>query len=157
MGGGLSDTNIPSANRAVGAYFMVDDIVHTPPMNPLMAGSAAAASTAMKNYGLVLAAMSDYARQFGMNSSAAMVTSLVEDAADGVLDGTGDGKPTSMGGGMMGGMRMPLSAGTSSMAGAMSDFIASAFNASGVSAADMAALMQHLRSADRHMWRGQKP
>lgn len=161
MGGGLSDANISSANRAVGAYFMVDDIVHTPPMNPLMPGSGAAAGAAMKHYGLVLAAMSQYAKQTGMISPA-IVSWFTEDAADGVLDGMAHGSPIAMHGGMMGGgmrgdTRMPPDAGTHGMADAMSAFIASGFNASGVTAADMAALMQQLHSADGHMRDGHKP
>jgi hypothetical protein len=151
MTGGLSDANITMANGAVSAYFMVDDIVHTRPINPLVAGSAAGASTAMKNYGMALAAMSQYARNVGIMPSSAMVTAFMDDASDGVMDGVADGGSIAMGGAMMGGMMMTSSAGTGGLAGAMSDFIASGFNASGVMAADMAALMQQLIGSDGHM------
>ena len=51
MPGGLTNANAMAANTAVGAYFMVDDIVHTAPMNPLVPGSGSAASPSATNYG----------------------------------------------------------------------------------------------------------
>lgn len=66
MTGGMSSANIATANAAVGAYFMVDDILYTPPMNPLVAGSGTVTGQAMMNYGMTLAAMSQYAKNVGM-------------------------------------------------------------------------------------------
>ena len=44
MAGGLTDANIAAANAAVGNYYMVHDILHTQPINPLVPGSAAGAT-----------------------------------------------------------------------------------------------------------------
>jgi len=79
MTGGMTGANITAANNAVGAYFMVGDIMFTPPMDPTVAGSGASATQVMKNYGMTLAAMSQYAET--------IVTTMMEDAPDGVMDG----------------------------------------------------------------------
>jgi hypothetical protein len=151
MAGGLTAANITAANSAVGAYFMIDDIVHTPPMNPLVPGSASAASQSMINYGMTLAAMSRYARNAGATVPSSMVTSMMLDAADGVMDGWDGATQIRMGGGMMGGAMMPATAGTSGLAGAMGDFLGSNANASGVTQATMASLMQRLAASDGRM------
>jgi hypothetical protein len=39
MAGGMTEANITAANTAVGNFFMVNDILHTQPMNPLVSGS----------------------------------------------------------------------------------------------------------------------
>ncbi|MHB8858641.1 MAG: hypothetical protein ACYC6Z_04035, partial [Thermoleophilia bacterium] len=80
-----------------------------------------------------------------------MVTAMMNDATDGVMNGmmTG-GKPVAMGGGMSmmgGGTMMQGSAGTSGLANAMSVFMSSGMNRSGLTAADMQALMNQLRSS----------
>jgi hypothetical protein len=147
MSGGMTDANIASANGAIGAYFKVSDIVHVRPMNPLVAGSGSSASQDEVDYGMVLAAMSQYAHGQGMVSSSALVTAMMSDAADGVMDGKMSGSPVMMGG-MGGGVAMPVSAGTSGLAAAMSTFAASARNQSGVPASTMQPLIDLLDASD---------
>lgn len=149
MPGGMSGANIDAANTAVGGYFMVPDILHTMPMNPLSAGASATASQAMLNYGMTLAAMSQYAKDDGIASSV-MVGAMMADASDGVLDGKSGSVPISMGGMMNGGM-MQASAGTSGLSGAMLEFMNSSSNRAGVTQAMAAALMQHLSTASGAM------
>ena len=151
MAGGMTSANIATANAAVGAYFMVDDIVYTPPMNPLVAGSGSAAAQAMMNYGMTLAAMSQYAKNVGMPVSSSLVTDMMADASDGTMDGTASGSQIMMGGMMMGGAMMQPNAGTSGLASAMSDFLGSGMNQSGVTSANMSALMQKLKNASGQM------
>jgi len=70
---------------------------------------------------------------------------MMGDAADGVMDGMHDAGQISMPtGAMMGGGMMAAGVGTSGLSLAMADFMKSAANASGVSAADMISLMQKL-------------
>jgi hypothetical protein len=115
----------------MGNYFSVGDVLHTQPMNPLVAGSGAGASQDSQNYGMTLAAMSKYAQTQGMSYSSAMVTAMMNDASDGMMDGKAGSAPIQMGG-MMGGSMMPLNAGSSGMGGAMNAFMTSAQNKSGV-------------------------
>jgi hypothetical protein len=151
MVGGVTGANVTAANKAVGQYFMVDDILFTQPMNPLVARSGASATQAMMNYGMVLAAMSQYAHNVGMPVSSAMVTAMMADASDSVMDGTSGGSPIMMGGGMMGGSMMQPSAGASGLANAMADFIGSSANVSGLTTQNMSALMQKLQTSDGSM------
>jgi hypothetical protein len=151
MAGGMTSANIATANAAVGAYFVVDDILYTPPMNPLVAGSGSTAAQGMVNYGMTLAAMSQYAKNVGMPASSTLVTYLMADASDGTMDGSASGSQIMMGGTMMGGAMMQRNAGTSGLAGAMSDFLGSGMNQSGVPPANMSALMRKLMSADGQM------
>ncbi|MCL5882495.1 MAG: hypothetical protein M1539_00690 [Actinobacteria bacterium] len=151
MAGGMTTANVTTANMAMGNYFMVKDILTTPPMNPSIAGAGAGASQDMRNYGVAIAGMMQYAKQLGMPSSSGMVTAMMNDATDGVMNGmmTG-GKPVAMGGGMSmmgGGTMMQGNAGTSGLANAMSVFMSSGMNRSGLTAADMQALMNQLSSS----------
>jgi hypothetical protein len=149
MAGGMMDANIATANTAVGTYFSVSDILHAVPMNPMVTGAGATATQDMKNYGMSIAAMSQYAKTIGMaSSSSGMVTAMMNDASDGVMDGMMGATAISMAGmgGMMGGMMQPT-AGTSGLSTAMSDFIGSAMNKSGVQMADMQALMNKLSTS----------
>jgi hypothetical protein len=149
MAGGMTDANIAAANAAMGRYFAVADILHDMPMNPLVAGSGAAASQDGRNYGMTLAAMSKYAQSQGMSSSSAMMTLLMNDAADGVMDGrNGAGQISMSMGGMMGGGMMSPAAGTSGLSGAMTGFMNSSMNASGMTSADMNALIQKLANSN---------
>lgn len=143
LSGGMTDANIAAANSAVGDLYMVVDILQTAPMNPLLPGAASAATQDAMNYGMTLAAMSQLARTQGMNSSSAVVTALMNDAADGVMDGRMSGNPVMMGG-MAGGTMMPVSAGTSGLATAMAAFMASGQNRAGVSSVSMLQLMNRL-------------
>lgn len=147
MPGGMTPANVDAANAAVGAYFMVGDIVHTPPMNPLVSGSGAAIATPMANYGMALAAMAQYAKNAGVPSSN-FVGLMMQDAADGVLDGKAGSTPIAMGTGMMGGAgMMQATAGGSGLATAMADFMNSSANASGLTTTSMTQLMQQLAAA----------
>lgn len=152
MSGGITDTNIAAANSAVGNYFMVSDILHTKPMNPLVPGSGAGATQDMKNYGMAIAAMTQYAKNMGMTSPSGIVTSMMNDASDGVINGMmGTTQITmgGMGGGMMGGgTMMPSTAGTSGLATAMTQFMGSAMNQSGLAPSDMQTLMDNLNSSN---------
>ena len=149
MSGGMTGANITAANAAVGNFFSVDDILTTRPMNPLTAGSGAQANLSMQHYGLALAAMSQYAQSLGLSSSSAVVTAMMNDAADGIMNGLNGNSPVTMGSGMGGGSMggggmMQANAGTSGMATAMTTFMNSSENRSGLTAADMSALIQQL-------------
>ncbi len=149
MSGGMTDANIAAANTAMGNYFLVSDILHVQPMNPLIAGSGAGVSQDARNYGMTLAAMSQYAKTLNMTVSSTLVTAMMNDAWDGVMNGKkGTGQISMAMGGMMGTKMMASGAGTSGLASAMTVFMSSAVNASGLSAADMAALMLQLASSD---------
>jgi hypothetical protein len=149
MGGGMTAANIAAANAAMGAYFGVSDILHVQPMNPLVAGSGATASQDARNYGITLAGMSQYAKTAGMTTSSALVTAMMNDASDGMMDGSAGGAPIQMGmGGMMGGSSMmPSTAGSGGLAGAMTTYMNSGANMSGLTATDMAALIQRLTTS----------
>ncbi len=151
MAGGMMDANITAANTAIGNYFMVNDILHTQPMNPLVSGSSTTATLDMRNYGMAIAAMTQYAKNIGMTSSSGIVTSMMIDASDGVLNGMMGSTQITMGGiggGMMGGGTMMQStAGTTGLATAMTQFMGSALNRSGLTLTDMQTLMDRLGSS----------
>lgn len=146
--GGMNETNMTKANSAVGQYFDVNDILHTPPMNPLVDGAGAGANQGMMNYGMTIAAMSQYANMVGMPHSSGMVTSMMNDANDGIMDSMMGDAPIMMGGGMMGAMTMPPDAGTRGLAGAMMDFIQSPMNRAGVTLQEMGALINKLNTSN---------
>ena len=137
MTGGMTDVNIATANQTMGSYFAVSDILHVQPMNPLVAGSGTVANQDAKNYGMTLAAMSQYAQTLGLSNSSAMVTAMMNDAMDGVFDGKAGTTAVQMGG-MGGGMMMPATAGNSGMGAAMNTFMNSTQNKSGVTTPDLA-------------------
>lgn len=156
MPGGMTDANVTAANAAVGSYFAVNDVVHTMPMDPALAGSGAGASQDARDYGLTIAAMSQYAATVGMTTSAGMFTAMMDDASDGIMNGmmgsaaiSMTGMGSGMGGGMMGGggTMMQATAGTTGLATAMSQFVGSAMNRSGVGAADVQPLLSKLGSS----------
>ncbi len=148
LSGGMTDANIGSANSAIGSYFMVNDILHTQPMNPLVPGSGSATTQDAINYGMSLAAMSEYAKGIGMPVSSAFVTAMMNDASDGMMNGKMGGNPISMSmGGMMGPTMMQPNAGTSGMGAAMANFAASAQNRSGITASMMQALINQLNAS----------
>ena len=87
-----------------------------------------------------------------MANSASMVTAMMSDAADGIMDGKKNGSQIAMSmGGMMGSGMMSPNAGTSGLGAAMTSFLNSAANVSGVTATNMAALVQKLTGSDGHM------
>src|SRR5512144_1641132 len=145
MAGGMTDANIAAANTAVGNYFMISDILHTEPMNPLVPGSGTGATQDMRNYGMAIAAMTEYAKNIGMTSPSGIVTSMMNDASDGVLNGMMGTTQIAMGG-MTGGTMMQPTAGTTGLATAMTQFMGSAMNQSRLTLSDMQALMDHLNS-----------
>jgi hypothetical protein len=153
LSGGMTDANIATANTAVDRYFMVTDILHNVPMNPLLSGSSNAASQDSINYGMALAAMSQEAMSQGMSSSSAMVTAMVNDASDGIMDGKMSGSAVTMGGMTMSSM-MPSTAGTSGLASAMTSFMASSQNRSGVTAATLQQLINQLNGSSGQMMGG---
>jgi len=149
MTAGLTDANIAAANTAMGNYFSVSDILYVRPMNPLVAGSGVGASQDAQNYGMTLAAMSQSARTLGLNTSSTMVTAMMNDAADGILNGrNGTGQISMPMGGMMGASPLSSAAGTTGLVTAMTAFMNSNGNVSGLTFADMAALMNRLNSSN---------
>lgn len=149
MEGGMTDANISAANAALGSYFLVSDILHVAPMNPLAAGSGAHAGTDSRNYGMALAAMSQYAKSLGMANTSALVTSMMSDASDGMMNGRRGAAPISMQmSAMMGSAMMAPKAGTSGLASGMTDFVSSPANMSGLTATDVAPLVQRLSRSD---------
>jgi len=147
MSGGMTGANIAAANSSIGSYFMVNDILHTQPMNPLVSGASGTATQDMKNYGMAIASISQSAKDMGMSSSSGMVTAMMNDATDGVLNGMMGSTPIMMGGMMGGSSMMTTTAGTSGLATAMATFITSTFNMSGVTVTTMQTLMNHLTSS----------
>ncbi len=151
MSGGMTPANIAAANTAMGNYFSVNDILYTHPMNPLIPGSGSGATQDMRNYGIVLAAMSQYANSIGMRFSSGIVTTMMNDAADGFMDGRMGGNQIMMGGrgGMMGSVNAPLSsgAGTSGLASAMVAFMGSVQNKSGLTFTDMQTLHNKIHAS----------
>jgi len=151
MGGGMTDANIVAANKAMGDYFSVSDVLHIQPMNPMVVGAGTDATQDARNYGMTVAAMSQYAKTLNMTVSSAMVTAMMSDSSDGIMDGKhGAGQISMSMGGMMGTGMMAMTAGTSSLAEAMAGFANSAANASGMRTADMALLIQKLTSSNGH-------
>jgi len=148
MSGGMTAANIATANTAMGNYFMVNDILHVHPMDPLIQGAGSGADQNAKNYGVAIAAMSQLAKNTGMSFSSGMVTAMMSDASDGRMNGMTGTSPVQMGGGMMGGTMMSSNSGTSGMATAMSQFIQSSMNKSGVTLADMQSLMNKLTASN---------
>lgn len=148
MPGGMTSLNISAANNAVGNYFMVNDILHTQPMNPAINESGTAADQNMRNYGMTIAAMSQYANMVEMPYSSGMVTSMMNDASDGYMNGMMGTSGIMMGGGMMGGTMMAPNAGTNGLANAMMQFIQSPMNKSGVTIQDMANLINKLNTSN---------
>ena len=149
MTGGMTDANIAAANTAMGNYFSVSDILHVQPMNPLVPGSGAGAGPDARNYGMTLAAMSQYAKSLNMANTSAMVTAMMSDASDGMRDGKKGSSSISMTmGGMMGSAMMAPTAGTTELATAMTNFVMSPANMSGLTTTDVAPLVQKMSSSN---------
>ena len=153
LSGGMTDANITAANANVGKYFMVTDVLRNVPMNPLTSGSGNAATQDQINYGMALAAMSQYAQTQGMSSSSAMVTAMMNDATDGVMDGMMSGGTVMMGGMNMS-MSLPSTAGTTGVATAMSAFVNSEQNHSSVAASTVQSLINQLNGSNGHRMTG---
>lgn len=151
MSGGMTPANITAANTAMGNYFSVNNILYTHPMNPLTPGSGSGATQEMRNYGMTLAAMSQYANSIGMPFSSGMVTTMMNDASDGFLNGMMGNTQIMMSGrgGMMGTGNTPFSpnAGTSGLASAMVTFMGSVQNRSGLTFTEMQSLHNKIHSS----------
>jgi hypothetical protein len=104
----------------------------------------------MKNYGIVIAGMSQYAHTINMTDPAALITAMTNDASDGIMNGMMGGTSITMGGGMMGGGTMMQStAGTSGLATAITAFMNNvSINKSGLTAADMQTLTDQLTASN---------
>jgi hypothetical protein len=122
MAGGMTPANITTANAGVGNYCTVSDILTVKPMDPTQLNSGNTATTDQADYGMCVAAMSQYAVDHAIPSSAEVVTAMMGDASDGVMNGM---MSQMMGGGsvMIGGGAMLANAGTSGLASAMSNFM----------------------------------
>ena len=151
MAGGMTMANATMANSRIGAAYVGPnaDIVMMHPIDPTVAGSANGASLESKNYGMMLAAMSQAAHDLGMTtSSSSMVTVMLDDASDGIMDGRMGGTAINMNGmgGMMGGGSMMSTVGTSQLSTSMATFIGNmTMNRSGVtSVAEMQSLMSQM-------------
>lgn len=148
MAGGMTESNIAAANAAMGNYFSVGDILRVQPMNPLVPGSGSTASPDARNYGMALAAMSQYAKSLNMANTSALVTSMMSDASDGMMDGRRGSNSVSMTmGGMMGTAMMAPTAGTSGLATAMTNFVMSPANMSGLTTTDVVPLVQKMSAS----------
>jgi len=150
MSGGMTPANITAANTAMGNYFSVSDVLYIHPMNPLTPGSGTGATQDMRNYGIMLAAMSQYANTIGMPISSGMVTTMMNDASDGIMNGMMGNTQIMMGGmgGMMGNNPLSANAGTSGLANAMTAFMGSAMNRSGLTVADMQSLINKMSTSN---------
>lgn len=153
MTGQMTEANIDAANAAMGRYFLVSDILRITPMDPTLSGSGAAVTRDGKDYGMILAAMSQEAKDLGMPHSSGMVTAMMQDASDGTMNGMMGSTTISMngmGGGSMMMGSMSSTAGTTGLAAAMASFLTNTtVNRSGITItdADMVALMTKLSSA----------
>lgn len=149
MPGGMSETNAIWANDAVGRYFEVGDVLHTPPVDTTVEGACQGTSWQMKNYGMTLGAMSMYAFRAGIVNAPSVVDYMMEDAFDGHMDGMMGGHEI-MHGGMMGDAQtsMPPDWATSGLADAMYDYMHSSQNRCQVTDQEMQQLMDGLRQSD---------
>jgi hypothetical protein len=154
MPGGMTEANIMQSNSALGRYCDVSDILSGHPMDPTASGSGADADQDQRNYGMMIAAMSEYADTIGMPSASGMVTAMMDDASDGIMNGMMGGSRINMAGmggmmgGMMGGTMMQSDAGTSGLAAAMTSFMLSGQNRSGVTLQDMQSLIDKLDASN---------
>jgi hypothetical protein len=153
MAGGMTQANIEQANTAMGQYFDVSDVISVHPMDPTVSGSGASATQDQRNYGMTLAAMSQYAHDIGMPDSAGIVSAMMADASDGIMNGMMGGTQINMGGmgGMMGGSMMQPNAGSSGMGNAIISFIQSPNNKCGLTQQDMQVLINKLMASNGHI------
>lgn len=147
MQGGMTTANISNANGAMGRYYDITDIMFTHPIDPAISNSGIGADGSAVNYGMYMAAMSEYAKAVGMPYSSGMVAAMMEDASDGTIDGLMWGAGIALGGGMIGNSMLAPNAGTIGMADAMAAFLGSPYNMSGVTSQDMLGVMDNMRSS----------
>jgi hypothetical protein len=151
LSGGMTPANIQTANTGLGNYCRVSNILTVQPMDPTAPNSGNSAGQDQMDYGMCLAAMSQYATEQGLTTPSDIVTAMMNDASDGTMDGMmAGGGQVQMGMGMGGMMGMPSTAGTSGLATAMTDFINNtSVNLSGVTTSNpyMSALINQLNSS----------
>jgi hypothetical protein len=147
MTGGMSAANIALANPAIGCYFMVGDILHVHPIDPLTPGSGSPSNPDARNYGMAMAAMTQLAADLGMPFTSGLMTAMMDDVSDGRLNGMAGNTAVMMGGGMMSGAALPSYGGTSGMSNSMAQFVRSPMNRSGVTIQDMQALINRLMAS----------
>ena len=152
MHGGMTESNIAQSRQALEDFFDVMDILHTSPMDPTFNGSGNGADPDMINYGMTLAAMSQYASMQGVANSSGFIDNMMDDASDGHMNGMMGPSQIMMGGhdGMMEGHNslMPSDAATMGLADAMREFIHSPMNQSGITLEDMQPLIEKLEDSD---------
>jgi hypothetical protein len=151
MQGGMTQANIVLANASMGQFFDIGDILITQPMDPLVQDSGQGANQDQRIYGMTLAAMSQEAYELAMPYSSGIVTAMMDDASDGIMDTKMSGNHISMGGmgGMMGGIMMQSTAGTSDPASAMTTFIDNTtYNRSGLTTTDLQTLIDKLNASN---------
>jgi hypothetical protein len=102
---------------------------------------------------MAMAAMSQFAKGQGITVSSAFVTSMMNDASDGIMNGK-MGQSSVMMGGMGMPTAMPSNAGTSGLSAAMSTFAGSAQNKSGITASMMQPLVNQLSSSSGQLFPG---
>src|SRR5450830_1670888 len=94
------------------------------------------------------AARSAYTKSLNMPVSSQQLTYMTQAASDGVMYArNGMSQITILMGGMNGTSMMTVTAGTTGLANAMTSFMNSAANLSGLTSSDMQALMQKLNSS----------
>lgn len=113
----LIPANINAANEEVGAYFGGIDILHTIPINPLIADSSDGASQDAIDYGLILAGLSQLADTLGLTNPMDLVLALSSDFSDGNFNGMSDTGPV-----QLNGSAMDPTTGTTMLASAISSF-----------------------------------
>jgi len=137
-GGGAVGLSITRANTQIGNYFGIANILTTIP-DDLSAGTVVGGTTAA-NLGALLAAISQSANTLGVNPTD-LVEALARDLQDGVFDGQ-----DSVGAIALGAGNLSSTAAQGDLAAALTTFLGSPANQSGLVAADFAALINRLQT-----------
>jgi trimeric autotransporter adhesin len=136
--GATAPAAIDQALMMLEAWFGVPDLLTTVP-DDLSAG-AATAGTPEAEYGALLAAISQQANGLGVGADA-LAEALAEDLGDEVFDGDNGGPVAISGGG-----NLSATAAQGELATALTDFLASAANQSGLAAGDFTDLIDRLQT-----------
>lgn len=136
--GGNVALSIARSNTETGNWFGIPDLISTAPAD--LAGGPVAVVDAAAEYGAILAGISQLALSLTVASDQLSVA-LALDAADGALDGMDGATPVPLGAG-----NLSPTAAQADLANAITAFLASAANNSGLTAADFAALIARLNS-----------
>ncbi|MFQ5454781.1 MAG: FG-GAP-like repeat-containing protein [Nitrospirota bacterium] len=87
LSGGITPSNIEKANRLINRFFGISDILSVTPINTLNEDGAAEKSGDAIDYGLILAGISQYAFDLGLQKPFDLVRVLADDASDGIFNG----------------------------------------------------------------------